>query len=340
MASHPTIQASQGQPSQMSPEQKPAFTNHPIQPQPYPKQPPQPRLVPFHKGWHVTKIVFRSLDLAFSIIVLALAIYVVIVFGDLLAIVLISPPAILAIIWETAEFITLCARGGRVGIHPGAHVGLHLIIWLAWCVAVGFIATRFALFGYYDVTGYGSVIDTQAAIVAFSSLLLASLTQTAPLSIVHLTLFIGACVDTSRRNSAARPVYVVANGPNGPIFVANQPAVMPQQPAFAYQPGPYQQPGAYQPGMYPPDTYPQSMGPQSAAYPPAAYPPPTQQVRASGNFSTHSPSDFSRTQEQAQTSGNATVSSDNGPSAPQRQSSVSPVDGSYYGPGNEYHQRG
>ncbi|WDK14826.1 hypothetical protein CGRA01v4_06107 [Colletotrichum graminicola] len=34
----------------------------------------------------------------------------------------------------------LCARGGKKGIHPGAHVGLHLIFWLVSAIAVVFEA--------------------------------------------------------------------------------------------------------------------------------------------------------------------------------------------------------
>jgi hypothetical protein len=32
-----------------------------------------PRFIPFNKGWHVTKIVFRSLSIAFCIIVIGVA---------------------------------------------------------------------------------------------------------------------------------------------------------------------------------------------------------------------------------------------------------------------------
>jgi hypothetical protein len=41
------------------------------------------------------------------------------------------------IIWDIAEFITLCVRDGRSfrrGIPPGAHVGVELIIWLMFAV--------------------------------------------------------------------------------------------------------------------------------------------------------------------------------------------------------------
>jgi len=37
-----------------------------------------------------------------------------------------------------AEFITLCVRRDR-GIHPGAHVGLHLVIWLGAATCAGFL---------------------------------------------------------------------------------------------------------------------------------------------------------------------------------------------------------
>jgi len=94
------------------------------------------------RGWYNAKIVLGSLSLTTAVIILAL--------GGALAnnfpssdyawydLILGYCPAILAFGWQTAEFITLCVRRNR-GIHPGAHVGLHLVIWLASAVAAGFI---------------------------------------------------------------------------------------------------------------------------------------------------------------------------------------------------------
>ncbi|KAL2756390.1 hypothetical protein ACRALDRAFT_1081731 [Sodiomyces alcalophilus JCM 7366] len=322
MASSPPTQGQQTQPPY---DQKPVAATHHVQQRLSQQQlvqqqlyPGKERMVPFDKNWHVTKIVFRSFDLVFSIVVLGLAIYVILDMDDGLTMALCSPPAIAAIIWEVAEFITLCARGGRVGIHPGAHVALHLLIWLVWAISLGFEATSLYFYGIWG--DYDDDLGALGAVVAFGSLLF----------IVHFTLFVGACVETSRRNNAARPVYIMPSGPTGAVFLANQ-QTMPPQHAFAYQPGVYQQPGMYQPGMYQQGIYPQSTEQQNA-YPPATYPPPTQQARAS----THAPADLTASREKAPASASATIASDAGPSVPQRQHSASPMDGSYYGPGNEF----
>lgn len=43
-------------------------------------------------------------------------------------------------LWDTIEFITLCVRRGRRGIHPGFHVALELIFWLAAAVLTALVA--------------------------------------------------------------------------------------------------------------------------------------------------------------------------------------------------------
>ncbi len=49
--------------------------------------------------------------------------------------------ALIAILWQEAEFVALWVRRGSRGIHPGAHVGTHFILWLG-CLADGsFVAT-------------------------------------------------------------------------------------------------------------------------------------------------------------------------------------------------------
>ena len=43
----------------------------------------------------------------------------------------------MSLAWQIAEFITVCVRRNYIGIHPGAHVGVHLILWLALCALIG-----------------------------------------------------------------------------------------------------------------------------------------------------------------------------------------------------------
>ena len=40
--------------------------------------------------------------------------------------------SVLAVCWDIAEGISILARGGHRGIHPGANVALDLLIWLGF----------------------------------------------------------------------------------------------------------------------------------------------------------------------------------------------------------------
>lgn len=83
----------------------------------------------------------------------------------------------MALIWDVAEFITLCARGGKLGIHPGAHVGLHLVLWLGFGCGVGWLGA-IAAYDYCDsyCRRYRSQWETaqssRNAVLAFMALLL------------------------------------------------------------------------------------------------------------------------------------------------------------------------
>lgn len=110
-------------------------------PYPYAQAPYAPvMMVPFSKTWHWTKIGLMSASLVFSIIALGLSIALA-VGGDYetavsLSITWVGPLVVVAALWDIAEFITLCACGRRhgtpvsQGIHPGAHVGVDLLLWL------------------------------------------------------------------------------------------------------------------------------------------------------------------------------------------------------------------
>jgi hypothetical protein len=121
------------------------------QPQYQQQQPPQQqpvRLVPHSKPWHIAKIVLHSLSLTFSLIVLGISVALSLNLSfSVLTVLWTAPQACLAIIWAVAEFITICVRRGHLGIHPGAHVGIHLILWLGFGIAVG-------LDGYYLAVSY------------------------------------------------------------------------------------------------------------------------------------------------------------------------------------------
>ncbi|KAI5921486.1 hypothetical protein F4810DRAFT_678282 [Camillea tinctor] len=206
----------------------------PNPPQSYPVQYQQPAAdVAFSKSWHIAKIVLISLSMVLCIIVIGISIALA-VDPDILIFALIwtVPQAGISLIWSIAELITICARRGHKGIHPGAHVALHLLLWLGFIVGVGLTGYLLAfttLYDYYDYYsdysyyGYYSdkYIELMRALTAFLVLLV----------IVHFILFVRACVETAQRNKSSAPVIVVPQ----PIYYQ-----APMQPGY---PVPQQQPG-------------------------------------------------------------------------------------------------
>jgi len=83
------------------------------------------------KGMWASKLILRSIMLIFSITLLALA-------GSLMDLgpfsyipfLIVAPAGFLSLSWNLAEGICIVTRGGHRGIHPGANVGLDLILWL------------------------------------------------------------------------------------------------------------------------------------------------------------------------------------------------------------------
>jgi hypothetical protein len=155
-------------------------------PQPYPQQYPQtgPARVapPYSRAWHITKIVLLSFSMICCIVVLGISIALV-VDPDIQSfeVVWVAPQAGIGLCWSIAELITICARFGHRGIHPGAHVALHLLLWLGFSAAVGLTAylLSFALEcdyycrnNYYYYNYYSDTyISSEQALLAFLSLL-------------------------------------------------------------------------------------------------------------------------------------------------------------------------
>jgi hypothetical protein len=154
----------------------------------------------------------------------------------------------IAIIWQAAEFITVWASKTNRGIHPGANVALHLVIWLVAILAVGFLATFVAWdvdqlgdiqtdpdsssyypseYYTYDADTFATRLKLEETLLAFSFLLF----------LLHFVLFVRACVETHEynRRPVNRTVYV-------PIPVQMAGGAPGQQPFgyYAYQPLPGQ----------------------------------------------------------------------------------------------------
>ncbi|KAF7562659.1 hypothetical protein G7046_g1463 [Stylonectria norvegica] len=210
----------------------------------------QPAVVPLNRGWENTKIGLHAIDILFCIIALATTFSLIGKGGDYDFISLVCCPVlVVALIWDIAELITRCARKFKAGIHPGAHVALSLLIWMGAAIVGGIEATSAAYMDYdyssnSNCENYNNDTheyeDCDSSSSGSRPSMIVIATFTCLVWLAHFILFILACIDTSRRNAAARRPIMIVNGPPywGPMAQGWQP--MPQY--FGGQPqGQYQQ---------------------------------------------------------------------------------------------------
>ncbi|KAL7963823.1 hypothetical protein V8C34DRAFT_266646 [Trichoderma compactum] len=184
------------------------------------------------KPWEITKTVFHVLSvllaatgigLGFSSLNFTYFAYTVVISA--------APPCIIALLWSLVELVVRAARKfQKDGTHPGAHIALSLIIFLVATVLT-------SLFGPWFQDSWGTEYSTQSCGDQWNSTLQTAVwtcttdddddatkyvfshersvstavaVVTYLLAAIHFTLFVGACVDTSRVNAAAsRPIYVI-----------------------------------------------------------------------------------------------------------------------------------
>jgi hypothetical protein len=231
---------------------------------------------PVDRNWEISKLGLHACSLVFGIITLALSLTVprdtwaseLFLAGSV-------PVAIACIIWALAEGITRIVRKFKAGIHPGAHVAVSLLIWLAaaWVVALEgavLIAVndseprRRRPSSRYD-DDYPE-LDADSWFRGGRALAKAAAVFTLLLWLVQFILFVGACVDTHKRRRAAyRPIVYYQPAPqwapaptgNG-IPMQNQASTAergfaePKAPESAAQPAPQRQPTVSE--YYPPAT--------------------------------------------------------------------------------------
>ncbi|KAF9770338.1 hypothetical protein IL306_012149 [Fusarium sp. DS 682] len=194
---------------------------------PYPQQPAQqqwtPPRVPETKAWMITKLALHGIDIVCCIVGLGLT-------GALrhvetLGLVALGacPLFVVAMIWDIAEFATRFGRKWKAGIHPGAHVAISLLIWLSAAIVGGLESTFSAYysdFGYldedceYDPDERRYVCTSSDKVSSKRSLFVALSVFTCLIWLWHFILFVGACIDTQKRNAAMRrPVTMVFGGP-------------------------------------------------------------------------------------------------------------------------------
>ncbi|KAI0432580.1 hypothetical protein F5Y09DRAFT_135985 [Xylaria sp. FL1042] len=134
---------------------------------------------------------------------------------------------VVSIIWNTAELITFCVRLRKQvqrGIHPGAHVGLHLLFWLAGVFAT--VLTVALYLGVASNVRYCERGDDDSEYDYYSSsyceeyepydyyksnvlpVFRAAIAIFVLWAINHFVLFVLACIETHKRNSL-RPTAIV-----------------------------------------------------------------------------------------------------------------------------------
>ncbi|KAF7549564.1 hypothetical protein G7Z17_g6301 [Cylindrodendrum hubeiense] len=186
------------------------------------------------KGMWSTKLIFRIISIVCCLVIIGISASVVVSGPYYTAIIVLGPPAGIAFIWNVSEGICLCVRRGHRGIHPGAVVGVDLVLWLGYLVAVVLFAIMTGVAdGYYGYYEYYGGLTNQRAIFAFGILEI----------IIHLTLFIIGCYETSvrNRNPATQVIYLQA-GPNGTVmYPPNFPMTQAYQPVYAQAQLPVQQ---------------------------------------------------------------------------------------------------
>ncbi|VUC21342.1 unnamed protein product [Clonostachys rosea] len=174
------------------------------------------------KGWKITRSALHGAGIVVAILCIALSFSFKGTTTEVFTAWYSSPAAFIAFVWSLAELIVRAVRKQKEGIHPGAHVGVCLLIWLAASFVAGVYST-FAAISHYgdrssncdyrydssiqDYTYYNCTLPFNGrfgqwiALTVFSWLLW----------LIYFILFVGSCIDTHKRNQAKRQQVVIVN---------------------------------------------------------------------------------------------------------------------------------
>ncbi|KAK3323841.1 hypothetical protein B0T19DRAFT_214466 [Cercophora scortea] len=183
-----------------------------------PVQPPVIRTPPpFSKKWRNAKLFLATLSIICSIVIIAVAIAAGAIasanrnYDDLSDINLgISGTAAgIALVWLTADLLVIACTRHRRGMHPGAQVGLHLIIWLMALVAAVFSGL------FVDYPGLYSYWYSAHPSANLQGLRLTTVIFSIFLAVIHFILFVRACIETHQFNTIGKIIWVPVGAPNG-----------------------------------------------------------------------------------------------------------------------------
>lgn len=255
------------------------------QPQFQPLELPQPERFKPSKVFTVGKVALASFSLVFAIAALGLSLSLILLdwqFDSFLTNIIAAAAAGATIVWQAADLLTMAARRSLYRpIHPGAHIGVHIVLDALWILVAVSLALSLSYTladwtvdsrcgdgytgSYYDGVGYEycgwDTFATQGQAARYFGLLEALVAFAVLLAASHLTLAVLACVETHRRRrhghvhgrGAAKIVYVVA-APGGPVdgrvYYTEVPP--PRQAALAPAPAPAAAADAESYGYYAP----------------------------------------------------------------------------------------
>ncbi|KKO98135.1 hypothetical protein THAR02_09764 [Trichoderma harzianum] len=183
--------------------------------QPYPGQQPVLPLPEETKKAAFTRVGFHAAGVLLGAIGLGLSL-ASLQNGNISGAIAAAPSAGIAMLWSLAEVITRAVRKFKKGIHPGAHVGMCLILWMLSSILGGMLCTYVALNPYQDDDedcGTYTYSDSNGNLHT----VLGAAVITCLIFGLYFGLFIDACINTHRRNVAARrPIMMIAQPQNWP----------------------------------------------------------------------------------------------------------------------------
>ncbi|KAL7963824.1 hypothetical protein V8C34DRAFT_319472 [Trichoderma compactum] len=199
--------------------------------QPYPGQQPVLALPEETKKAAFTRVGFHGAGVLLGAIGLGLSL-ASLQNGNISGAIAAAPSAGIAMLWSLAEVITRAVRKFKKGIHPGAHVGMCLILWMLSSIMGGILCTYVALNPYQDDEedcGTYTYSDSNGNLHRVSGScdpyrdtyprgkVLGAAVITCLIFGLYFGLFIDACINTHRRNVAARrPIMMIAQPQNWP----------------------------------------------------------------------------------------------------------------------------
>ncbi|KAI0525534.1 hypothetical protein F5B22DRAFT_633626 [Xylaria bambusicola] len=157
------------------------------------------------RKWNIVKVVLRSICLLLSIVDVGELIALDLSQHDLDYWTFVAYPVLGSfLLWDVIEFVVIIVRGSIAkGVHPGAHVGVELILCLGGIFTVAIQAYKA---NWYQLTSWG-LRDTGSTLWAYVALTQFSFLSF--LTFLRFILFVRACVEVDRRKRDRRVQQLV-----------------------------------------------------------------------------------------------------------------------------------